>query len=154
MLLLYYILYKGYFGIIWIERRPLLHNQKDGLLMKFKKSITTFIMVAMVLVLAQSAFALPGMGDTMEKAIKIEPGVKLNGVLQDANDYDWYTWENKSGKNRYAYFQVTTPSEDSGALLGAVVVYPLGFNSSPFFADPTQRRHQNLSTILVPPTIN
>lgn len=119
--------------------------------MKFKKSITTFIMVAMVLVLAQSAFALPGMGDTMEKAINIQPGITLKSELHYGNDYDWFVWENKTGKNSYATFQVTTPTEDSGALLGAVVIYPFGDQTLPFYADSMNRRHQNLSNILVPP---
>ena len=57
--------------------------------MEFKKTISTCIMLAMVLVLSQSAFALPGMGDTKETAIKIEPGVTLYSALQDSNDYDW-----------------------------------------------------------------
>ncbi|MCM3337512.1 hypothetical protein M3650_02330 [Paenibacillus sp. MER TA 81-3] len=119
--------------------------------MKHKKFISMLLVFALMLVLSQSAFALPGMGDTQEKAINIEPGVRLNSALQDSTDYDWYKWENKTGKNKYTIFQVVTPSEDSGVLLGAVVIYPLGHQTLPFYADPSIRRHQNLWNILVPP---
>lgn len=47
-----------------------------------KKYVSTLLVFAIMLVFSTSAFAIPGMGDTMEKAIKIEPGIRLNGIIQ------------------------------------------------------------------------
>lgn len=64
--------------------RPLLHSEKDGMLIKFKKITSTFIMLAMVLVLSQSAFAAKGIGDTKESAIDLFPKKQVTCILKTA----------------------------------------------------------------------
>ncbi|UHA72548.1 hypothetical protein [Paenibacillus sp. 481] len=119
--------------------------------MKLKKFLAVLMVASSLTVFAPSAFAMPGMGDTKEAAIKIDFDVKIHGYLQDSKDYDWYTWENRTGKNRFLHFSVSTNSEHSGLLLGAVVDYPFGQRSIPFYSDPTNKRSLNLTSILVPP---
>lgn len=103
----------------------------------------------MVLVFSTSTFAMPGMGDTMEEAIRIEPGIKFNGVIQDSTDYDWFTWKNKTTKNRYLSFQITTPSAENNLQLGAVIKYPFGQQTAPFYAEK-QGPNQHFINILIP----
>ncbi|MDG0871271.1 hypothetical protein L3476_10950 [Paenibacillus thiaminolyticus] len=116
-----------------------------------KKFVSTLLVFALMLVFSTSAFAIPGMGDTMEKAIKIEPGIKFNGVIQDSTDYDWFTWENKTTKNRYLNFQIWTPSAQNNLQLGAVMVYPFGHQTLPFYAEKSKSgTFLDFRNILVP----
>lgn len=77
--------------------------------MKFKKTISTFIMLAMVLVLSQSAFAAKGIGDDPKSAISLIPGKSMNLYIEDSTDKDWFTWTNDTGKTKsiLAYAQPT-----------------------------------------------
>lgn len=114
-----------------------------------KKFVSMLLVFALMSVFSMSAIAMPGMGDTMEKAIKIEPGIKFNGVIQDSTDYDWFTWENTTTKNRYLNFQIRTPSPQNNLQLGAVMVYPYGHRTLPIYAEKSGH-YQDFVNILVP----
>ncbi|WGU95598.1 hypothetical protein QJQ58_04820 [Paenibacillus dendritiformis] len=66
--------------------------------MKFKNITSTFIMLAMVLVLSQSAFAAKGIGDTKESAIDLIPKKQVNLYIEDSTDKDWFRWTNDTAK--------------------------------------------------------
>ncbi|CAH8771334.1 hypothetical protein [Paenibacillus dendritiformis] len=53
---------------------------------KFKKITSTFIMLAMVLVLSQSAFVAKGIGCTKESAIDLFPKKQVNLYIEDSTD--------------------------------------------------------------------
>lgn len=73
--------------------------------MKFKNTISTFIMLAMVLVLSQSAFADTGFADTQETAFAITPTkagvITFTMSLYNSKDMDCYKWTNNTDKGRY-----------------------------------------------------
>ncbi|WGU95596.1 hypothetical protein QJQ58_04810 [Paenibacillus dendritiformis] len=87
--------------------------------MKFKKTISTFIMLAMVLVLSQSAFAATGIADTREKAITMFlPQSPITLFISDAEDQDWYTWTNNTGQDRFIYVNLQSGSGNTFIKLG------------------------------------
>ncbi|NEZ42215.1 hypothetical protein [Paenibacillus alvei] len=116
-----------------------------------KKFVSTLLVFALMLVFSISAVAMPGMGDTMEKAIKIEPGIKFNGVIQDSTDYDWFEWQNNTSKNRFFSFEIKSPSAENNLQLGVQFYHRSGHGrlSSPLFAEKVGRLHR-IVNIFIP----
>ncbi|WP_051236838.1 hypothetical protein [Paenibacillus pinihumi] len=94
--------------------------------MKLKKLFIA-VMVICMLSFSQSAFAITGIGDTRDTAIPISMCPPLTGCqginlfLSNANDVDWFKWENNTGAARTINVVFQSPSNAS-YVIGATMM--------------------------------
>ncbi|WP_282937135.1 hypothetical protein [Paenibacillus sp. RC67] len=80
------------------------------MILKFKKSFTTAAIALSLLVSAQSAFAITGLGDSESSAVAAAANVHYTWKLETAYDEDWFVYTNNTSSSVSITAAMTSPS--------------------------------------------